>query len=220
MKLKTQKPAEDNLDDSVGGKFVLLRKEEPINNGTAQSQTDRKRKLQDETGSDEPKKQKLPSVPKSKQTDAPQLKDKLINQLKGSRFRYLNEVMYSSKGSESAQLFKEDPSAFSAYHDGYRQQIAKWPMNPLQRIIKSFKKLPKNCVVADFGCGDALLAKSIPHQVYSLDLVAATEGVIECDMAKTPLETASVDVAVYCLSLMGTNLMDFFAEANRVLKAR
>uniref|UniRef100_A0A3Q4IFH9 Ribosomal RNA-processing protein 8 n=1 Tax=Neolamprologus brichardi TaxID=32507 RepID=A0A3Q4IFH9_NEOBR len=35
-----------------------------------------------------------------------------------------------------------------------------------------------------------------------------------------PLNDASVDLAVFCLSLMGTNLADFLAEANRVLKKR
>lgn len=73
-------------------------------------------------------------------------------------------------------------------------------------------------VVADFGCGEARLAKSISQKTYSLDLVAAHDAVIACDMADTPLETASVNVVVYCLSLMGTNLQDFFLEANRVLK--
>lgn len=77
---------------------------------------------------------------------------------------------------------------------------------------------PKNIVVADFGCGEARLAKSIAQKTYSLDLVAAHDGVIACDMAATPLETDSVNVVVYCLSLMGTNLQDFFLEANRVLK--
>lgn len=37
-------------------------------------------------------------------------------------------------------------------------------------------------------------------------------------MAQVPLEDASVDVAVFCLSLMGTNIRDFLEEANRVLK--
>uniref|UniRef100_A0A8C3W7D6 Ribosomal RNA-processing protein 8 n=1 Tax=Catagonus wagneri TaxID=51154 RepID=A0A8C3W7D6_9CETA len=36
--------------------------------------------------------------------------------------------------------------------------------------------------------------------------------------SKVPLEDASVDVAVFCLSLMGTNIRDFLEEANRVLK--
>ena len=36
--------------------------------------------------------------------------------------------------------------------------------------------------------------------------------------AQVPLEDESVDVAVFCLSLMGTNIRDFLEEANRVLK--
>lgn len=77
---------------------------------------------------------------------------------------------------------------------------------------------PKNHVIVDMGCGDARLSKSVTQKVYSIDLVSSVEGVIESDMAKTPLEKNSVHVVVYCLSLMGTNLKDFFIEANRILK--
>lgn len=35
---------------------------------------------------------------------------------------------------------------------------------------------------------------------------------------QVPLADASVGIAVFCLSLMGVNLVDFLAEANRVLK--
>jgi ribosomal RNA-processing protein 8 len=144
--------------------------------------------------------------------------DKLRENLKGSRFRFLNEQMYKTKGSEAQKLFKTDSTAFGAYHEGYRHQISQWPMNPLDRIINGIKRMPKNYVVVDMGCGDARLSKSVFQKVYSLDLVAAADGVIECDMAKTPLETNSVNAVVYCLSLMGTNLKDFFLEANRILK--
>lgn len=68
------------------------------------------------------------------------------------------------------------------------------------------------------GCGDAKLAKSVIQKVYSFDLVSNAEGVIKADMSKVPLESNSVHVIVYCLSLMGTNLKDFFLEANRLLK--
>lgn len=54
--------------------------------------------------------------------------------------------------------------------------------------------------------------------MYSLDLVANKPEVTACDMAKTPLQSQTVNVAVFCLSLMGTNLRDFLVEANRVLK--
>uniref|UniRef100_A0A8C6TN95 Ribosomal RNA-processing protein 8 n=1 Tax=Neogobius melanostomus TaxID=47308 RepID=A0A8C6TN95_9GOBI len=37
-------------------------------------------------------------------------------------------------------------------------------------------------------------------------------------LLQVPLKDSSVDIAVFCLSLMGTNLADFLKEANRVLK--
>ncbi|ROT81960.1 putative ribosomal RNA-processing protein 8 [Penaeus vannamei] len=55
-------------------------------------------------------------------------------------------------------------------------------------------------------------------KVHSFDLVAANNRVTACDMAHTPLKSGSVDVVVFCLSLMGTNIKDFVTEANRVLK--
>jgi ribosomal RNA-processing protein 8 len=73
-------------------------------------------------------------------------------------------------------------------------------------------------VVADFGCGDARLAQSVPNKVHSFDLVAKTKEVTACNMVHTPLSGASVDVAVFCLSLMGTSLSAYLTEANRVLK--
>lgn len=77
---------------------------------------------------------------------------------------------------------------------------------------------PGKSVVADFGCGEARLAQALPCVVHSLDLVALNNRVTVCDMARTPLADSSVDIAVFCLSLMGTNLVDYIREANRVLK--
>ncbi|XP_050312741.1 uncharacterized protein LOC126747868 [Anthonomus grandis grandis] len=148
----------------------------------------------------------------------PNLRQKMLSKLKGARFRYLNEQMYGSTGREAAQLFREDPGAFEAYHAGYRLQVKKWPLNPLDKIIKSIGKMSKSLVVADFGCGDAKLSKSLEQTVHSFDLVASNELVVACDMSKVPLENSSVDIAVFCLSLMGTNLKDYLLEANRVLK--
>jgi ribosomal RNA-processing protein 8 len=67
--------------------------------------------------------------------------EQLRESLKGSRFRFLNEQMYKQSGKESMKLFQEDETAFEAYHEGYRQQIAQWPMNPLDRIINAIKRL-------------------------------------------------------------------------------
>ena len=39
-------------------------------------------------------------------------------------------------------------------------------------------------------------------------------------LTQVPLPNNSVDIAIFCLSLMGTNLVDFLVEAKRVLKPR
>uniref|UniRef100_UPI00398E8525 ribosomal RNA-processing protein 8 n=1 Tax=Pristiophorus japonicus TaxID=55135 RepID=UPI00398E8525 len=77
---------------------------------------------------------------------------------------------------------------------------------------------PSSAVVADFGCGDCKIARSVSNKVHSFDLVALNEHVTVCDMAAVPLPAESVDIVVFCLSLMGTNLLDFLSEANRVLR--
>ncbi|XP_077300605.1 uncharacterized protein LOC143921267 [Arctopsyche grandis] len=146
------------------------------------------------------------------------LRERMIEKLKGARFRYLNEQMYLKQSNEAIQLFKEDPGAFQAYHDGYKQQINKWPLNPLDIIISDISKLPKSHIIADLGCGEARLAQSVQQKVHSFDLVALNPSVTACDMCHTPLLTAHVDVVVFCLSLMGTNLRDYLMEANRILK--
>jgi len=42
--------------------------------------------------------------------------------------------------------------------------------------------------------------------------------VTACDIQKTPLENEILDVAVFCLSLMGKELKNYIIEANRTLK--
>jgi len=94
------------------------------------------------------------------------------------------------------------------------------------------------CTVADLGAGEGALARGLRERgvglgadtvtgralrgnlrVVSYDLVASGE-VLAADMADLPLRDGSVDVAVFCLALMGTNWLDFVDEAWRVLRAR
>ena len=75
-------------------------------------------------------------------------------------------------------------------------------------------------VIADFGCGEAKLAQSVSNKVHSFDLVAINDLVTKCDMKSVPLNPQSCDIVVFCLSLMGTNIIDFLCEAHRVLKPK
>ncbi|XP_053518814.1 ribosomal RNA-processing protein 8 [Artibeus jamaicensis] len=154
----------------------------------------------------------------SQETRAGALRARMAERLDGARFRYLNEQLYSGPSSAAQRLFQEDPEAFLLYHRGFQSQVKKWPLQPVDRIARDLRHRPASLVVADFGCGDCRLASSIRNPVHCFDLASLDPRVTVCDMAQVPLEDESVDVAVFCLSLMGTNIRDFLEEANRVLK--
>ncbi|XP_050395447.1 ribosomal RNA-processing protein 8 [Patella vulgata] len=162
--------------------------------------------------------QKKKVIDKSPLNFTNSLKEKMSGQLNAARFRYLNEQLYTQTGKEALDMFQTDVEAFDIYHKGFQSQVAKWPVNPLDLIIKSIKNLPETNIIADFGCGNATLAQSVQNKVHSFDLAPLNEFVTVCDVSKVPLSNKTVDVAVFCLSLMGTNLNDFVMEANRVLK--
>ena len=192
----------------------------------------------------EPEKEAVPDELADNSEGNPRKASKLQSafeaRLSGSRFRILNEELYTKTSEESFERFSKNPELFVQYHEGFRHQVESWPMNPVDVIVRwladKYKSSNKNnnskksqCVVADFGCGDAQLAKDLlkvekhpdgesRFKVHSFDLVAPNDLVTACDMANVPLKDKTVDVCVFCLSLMGTNLADFIREAHRVLK--
>jgi ribosomal RNA-processing protein 8 len=168
------------------------------------------------------------------------LQEQFRDQLSGSRFRVLNEELYTSSSQETYQKFTANPQLFTQYHEGYQRQVKMWPVNPVniisQSIIRATNSSGTNnrpntpnssVIVADFGCGDAApLAQQLlsyskkKFLVHSFDLVSPTHNpynIIACDMAHVPLPSNSVHIAVFCLSLMGVNCADFIREAHRVL---
>ena len=99
---------------------------------------------------------------------------------------------------------------------------------------KDIEALPRTsglCTIADLGCGDAMLAgvlqpsagpKDLHLKLHSFDL-SKGDGphaslVTVADITKLPLEAGKVDVAVLCLSLMGTNWVSCVDEVSRVVR--
>ena len=153
------------------------------------------------------------------------LQQRFQKKLEGGSFRWLNEKLYTSTGAEALRMYREDPSLYDVYHRGYRSQVERWPVNPLDTIIaevrrhapepeeegggegdgkegkktndKKKKKTTKKKKrapgtwkhIADFGCGDARLSRSVKktQRVHSFDLVAHNDSVTACDMARVPL---------------------------------
>ncbi|EAY01618.1 hypothetical protein TVAG_292510 [Trichomonas vaginalis G3] len=140
-------------------------------------------------------------------------------QLEGSKFRMLNEKLYTCTSTEAKEFFDKQPQYFNTMHDGFQIQAKTWPIVPVDAVIDWIKNsIPKTAVIADMGCGDAKIAATVPNTVHSFDFKARNSRVTQCDMSHTPLEDKSVDVVVFVLSLMGTNVSDFIREANRILK--
>ncbi|XP_051882429.1 ribosomal RNA-processing protein 8 [Pristis pectinata] len=178
-------------------------------------ETRRKGPAEEAVGVEEPA--VLSTLPQSSDRSTA-LRTKMQERLKSARFRFINEQLYTSSSAAARKLFAQDASAFRLYHQGFNAQLQHWPQNPVDCIIRYLRNRPRSAVVADFGCGDCKIARSVGNKVHSFDLVALSEHVTVCDMAKVPLSDESVDIVVFCLSLMGTNLVDFLMEANRVLR--
>ena len=81
------------------------------------------------------------------------LADEARDKLVASRFRFLNEQLYTHPSNAAAKLFSSDSTLFSAYHQvgaeysslkqsqffvlfqGYQHQAKQWPLDPLNVIV-------------------------------------------------------------------------------------
>lgn len=131
----------------------------------------------------------------------------------------INEQLYTTTGAKAKEMFEKNPELYHEYHTGFRSSIEQWPFDPVSNLLSWLAKKSKKLVVADFGCGDARIAREAKQLViHSFDLVASNELVTACDMSRVPLPNESVDIGIFSLSLMGTNFVDYLKEAYRVLK--
>ena len=182
------------------------------------------------------------------------LQSSMLASLQGARFRSINERLYTHHSSDALAFMKNEPQLFDDYHAGFRQQVRKWPTNPVDRIADLLIRTKKShadrylirasnlpgALIVDLGAGEGGLAKKLaPHgfHILSYDLVTTADGWVRgLDAAAidalplpgvfAPLglvwhhatSAAMVDVAIFCLSLMGTNWVHMICEAWRVLK--
>lgn len=166
--------------------------------------------------------------PASKHTDQKfvQSKTKLIKPGKtdfsGARFRYLNEKLYTMDSSSALTHFTQNPEDFERYHEGFANQVSSWPTNPVDIFIERLLKGKQSRLsVVDLGCGEGKLGLecSQKHNIVSIDLVALYPHITVGDMCNLPnINSLSVDLVIFCLSLMNTNFVNALQEAHRILK--
>jgi hypothetical protein len=134
-------------------------------------------------------------------------------------FSRMNARWSNSYSHTTYQRLQKNPEEWMQYHTLYQEARRTWSVLPYEEAIKWLQKR-SGLVVGDFGCGEALIAKALAgkHTIHSFDFIAINDSVIECDMARVPLEDSSLDVAMFNLSLMGLNISDYIREAARTLK--
>lgn len=134
-------------------------------------------------------------------------------------FTKINTRWNGSRSVVTHKRLQKNKSEWVHYHEEYRKARKDWVMTPYKEMIKFYKKRD-GLVIGDFGCGEGFIYKDLSskHTVHSFDHVAMEEFVTECDFSKTPLDDETLDVAIYSLSMMGSNINEYLHEAHRVLK--
>lgn len=134
-------------------------------------------------------------------------------------FSRMNARWSNSYSHTTYERLQGNPEEWMQYHTLYQEARRTWLVTPYEEAIKWLQKR-SDLVVADFGCGEALIAKAFAgkHTIHSFDFIAINDSVIECDMARVPLEDGCLDIAMFNLSLMGLNIADYIREAARTLK--
>ena len=64
------------------------------------------------------------------------IQEKIESHLSGSKFRQLNEILYTKSSGYAVNMLNEQRDLFDQYHEGYNQMTKKWPIHPLDIIIK------------------------------------------------------------------------------------
>lgn len=132
-------------------------------------------------------------------------------------FSEMNKQWSICNSKTTHERLVQSPEEWYQYHTLYKEKRLSWLEIPYLEIAKKLSYRP-DWIVGDFGCGENLLSKEIKNKVYAFDHIAIDSDVIACDMRNVPLDSMSIDVAVFSLSLMGSNYREYIGEAYRTLR--
>ncbi|VVT50119.1 uncharacterized protein SAPINGB_P002610 [Magnusiomyces paraingens] len=176
VKEEAQKPEEALVNEEKKNKATKEAAEAKEEAPVKKEKKDKKKKNK---ATEEPTKAKEESTTPATTVTAPlkmkltPLQQKMLDKLSGSRFRWINEQLYTTTSEEAVKIIKEQPSMFDEYHAGFRSQVQSWPQNPVNEFVKQvIWRMQKpigapggmpgerdgTITVADMGCGEANLA--------------------------------------------------------------
>jgi len=124
-------------------------------------------------------------------------------------------------------LFQDTPELWHDYHnisEKNEEQFLEQEEIPYNRIIRYLEnmKITRKKYVADLGCGKARVAENFQNdhrfRFYNFDHYAYEEIIKSCDISDVPLEDHTVNIAILCLSMWGSNCKEYIYEAYRILE--
>ena len=121
-----------------------------------------------------------------------------------------------------AAEFAADPGAWHAYHAlAEKNEASRVPRDAVIRKMGELKSRRAKRVV-DMGCGKAWIARHFfgdaRFAFTNFDHVAVDALVTPADISAVPLDDDSVEIAILCLAMWGSNCATYVAEAARVLE--
>ena len=122
--------------------------------------------------------------------------------------------------------FKENPQDWIEYHKIAKENDKTFPIDeiPRNKVIKYLENLKggKPKVVVDLGCGFAEINQHFKDnerfKFTNFDHYSANEFVTVKDIKNTGLPDYSVDIAIGCMSMWGSNCNDYIDEVHRILE--
>ena len=140
----------------------------------------------------------------------------------------LSELHQKYKTMNSQNLhnhFQENQNDWKSYHKISKENEESFPEEdiPRNRIINRLENLPgkKKKDVVDLGCGYGEISQHFKNNnrfsFQNFDHVSCNEYVISRDIKDTRLDDSSIDIAIMCLSMWGSNCKDYLKEVCRIL---
>lgn len=153
------------------------------------------------------------------------VKNKFTEQEYKNSESFIKDVHKKANTSTSEHMhnwFTNNPNDWIKYHKQREISKLKWDEDPVDIIANKINERNDTNVIADMGCGLAKLSKIVkePNKVISIDHYSEDPNIIQCDMKHTPLNDNETDITVFCLSLWGTNYLDYIKEAYRITAKR
>lgn len=132
----------------------------------------------------------------------------------------IHQKASTSSSKHMNEFFKSNPDKWREYHSIRERNKKEWVEDPIAVIADKLNK-NNHQIIADLGCGMNQLKTLVSSysQWHSFDHYSDDDTVIKADVSdlKEYLQDNSVDAAVFCMSLWGTNYMDYIKEAYRYL---